>query len=175
MRQGVVYLFSMCFYYNTYNTSTRRAWDLIMNMTTHQLCFAKLMVLCYQIIIIIIVIYMYINENEMRYTCTHIYIFKQKCKTPEMSVTNASLIYLSRRCNRWCTINFSTNAGILLIWLLGTNSSEMLIEIDAFSFKKTHLKMSSGKWRPSCLGLNVFWCFVNVWVGYLTSLSSHSY
>ena len=92
-----------------------------------------------------------------------------------MSVTNASLISLSRRCNRWCTINFSTNAGILLIWLLGTISSEMLIEIDAFSFKKTHLKMSSGKWRPSCLGINVFWCFVNVWVGYLAYLSSHPY
>ena len=26
---------------------------------------------------------------------------------------------------------------------------------DTFSFKKMYLKMSSGKWRPSCLGLNV--------------------
>ena len=25
-----------------------------------------------------------------------------------------------------------------------------------YSFKKMHVKMSSGKWRPSCLGLNVF-------------------
>ena len=41
-----------------------------------------------------------------------------------------------------------TNAGILLIWPLGTNFSEILIEIDTFSFKKMHLKMSSGKWRP---------------------------
>ena len=48
-----------------------------------------------------------------------------------------------------------TNAGILLIWHLGTNFSEILIEIHAFSFKKIHLKMSSGKWRPFCLGLNV--------------------
>ena len=31
----------------------------------------------------------------------------------------------------------------------------MLIEIHIFSFKKIHLKMSSGKWRPFCLGLNV--------------------
>ena len=31
----------------------------------------------------------------------------------------------------------------------------MLIEIHTFSFKKIHLKMSSGKWRPLCLGLNV--------------------
>ena len=28
-------------------------------------------------------------------------------------------------------------------------------EIHTFSFKKMHLKLSSGKWRPSCLGLNV--------------------
>ena len=48
-----------------------------------------------------------------------------------------------------------TNAGILLIGPLGTNLSEMLIEIHTFSFKKIHLKMSSGKWRPFCLGLNV--------------------
>ena len=44
---------------------------------------------------------------------------------------------------------------ILLIGPLGTNFSEMLIEILPFSFKKIHLKMSSGKWRPFCLGLNV--------------------
>ena len=48
-----------------------------------------------------------------------------------------------------------TNAGILLIGPLGTNFSEILIEIYSFSFKKMHLKMSSGKWRQSCLGLNV--------------------
>ena len=49
----------------------------------------------------------------------------------------------------------STNAGILLIGHLGTNFSEILIEIYTFSFKKMHLKMSSGKWRPFPLGLNV--------------------
>ena len=48
-----------------------------------------------------------------------------------------------------------TNVGILLIGPLGTNFSEILIEIKTFSFKKMHLKMSSGKWQPSCLGLNV--------------------
>ena len=47
-----------------------------------------------------------------------------------------------------------TNAGILLIEPLGTNFSEMLLEIYTFSFTKMHLKMS-GKWRPFCLGLNV--------------------
>ena len=48
-----------------------------------------------------------------------------------------------------------TNAGIVLIGPLGTNFSEILIEIYIFSFKKMHLKMSSGEWLPSCLGLNV--------------------
>ena len=48
-----------------------------------------------------------------------------------------------------------TNAGILLIGPLGTNYSEIFIEIHTFSFKKMHLKMSSGKWLPFCLGLNM--------------------
>ena len=48
-----------------------------------------------------------------------------------------------------------TNVGILLIGPLGTIFSEMLIEIHTFSFMKIHLNMSSGKWRPFCLGFNV--------------------
>ena len=48
-----------------------------------------------------------------------------------------------------------TKVGILLIGPLGINFSEMLIEIQTFSLKKIHLKMSSAKWRPFCLGLNV--------------------
>ena len=47
-----------------------------------------------------------------------------------------------------------TNAGILLIGPLGTNFSEILIEIIIFSFKKMRLKVSSGIWRPFCLVLN---------------------
>ena len=48
-----------------------------------------------------------------------------------------------------------TNAGILLIGPSGTNFNEILIGIQTFSFKKIHLKMSSAKWHPFCLGLNV--------------------
>ena len=48
-----------------------------------------------------------------------------------------------------------TSAWILLIGPLGTNFSEILIEIVTFSFKKMRLKVSSAKWRPWCLGLNV--------------------
>ena len=48
-----------------------------------------------------------------------------------------------------------TNAVILSIGPLGTNFSEILIKIITFSFKKMRSKVSSGKRRPSCLGLNV--------------------
>ena len=48
-----------------------------------------------------------------------------------------------------------TNAGILLTGPLGTNFSEILIEILTFSFKKMRLKVLSAKRRPFCLSLNV--------------------
>ena len=47
-----------------------------------------------------------------------------------------------------------TNAEVLLICPKGTNF--ILVEIQTFSLKeKIHVKMSSGKRRPFCLGLNV--------------------
>ena len=49
-----------------------------------------------------------------------------------------------------------TNAGLLLIGPLGTNFSEILIEILTFSFKKMRLKVSSAKRRPFCIGLKQF-------------------
>ena len=48
-----------------------------------------------------------------------------------------------------------TGDGILLIRTLITSFSDILSEIHTFSFKKMHLKMSSAKWRPFCIGLNV--------------------
>ena len=54
-----------------------------------------------------------------------------------------------------CQATIWTDAGILLIGPLGTNFNEILIKIHTFSFKKIHWKMSSGKGRPFCLGLNV--------------------
>ena len=73
-----------------------------------------------------------------------------------------------------------TKAGLLLIGPLGTNFNEILIEIHTFSFKKMHLKMSSLKWHPFSLGLNVLiteakllkWFLVNLcnicWNTYMT-------
>ena len=58
-----------------------------------------------------------------------------------------------------------TNAGILLIGSLGTNFSEILIGIQTFSFKKIQFKMSSAKWHPICLGLNVL-KRINEWRNY---------
>ena len=48
-----------------------------------------------------------------------------------------------------------TNADILILGPFGTNFSEFLIVIHRFSFNKMHMKMSSAKWRPFCLCLNV--------------------
>ena len=55
----------------------------------------------------------------------------------------------------WCQAIIWTSDGILLNWPLGTNSSEMLIEIHIFSFKKMHVKLAFGKLWPFCLGLHV--------------------
>ena len=62
-----------------------------------------------------------------------------------------------------------TNARILLIGFLWTNFSQILIEFPTFSFKKMRLKVSSAKWWPFCLGLNVLsylqsphWQFIGV-------------
>ena len=58
-----------------------------------------------------------------------------------------------------------TNDGILLIGPLGTNFSEISIVIETFSFKKIYLKISSGKSRPFCFGLNVLKNFPRGWQG----------
>ena len=50
-----------------------------------------------------------------------------------------------------CQAIIWTNAVILLIRASGTNFSEILSEIHAFSFKK----MSSVKWQPFCKSLSV--------------------
>ena len=64
-----------------------------------------------------------------------------------------------------------TNAGISSIGPLGTNFNEILIKIHTFSFKKIHLKMSSRKWQPFCLGLNV----LNRWTHEDTHVHSKEY
>ena len=53
-----------------------------------------------------------------------------------------------------CQAIIWTSAGILVIGPLGTNFSEILIEIQTFSLKKIRLKMSSAKCCSFRLGLN---------------------
>ena len=71
-----------------------------------------------------------------------------------------------------CQAIIWTNAGILLIGPLGTNFSEILIEIQTFSLKKIRLKMSSAKCCSFRLGLNVLtW---NLHSQALSRLTKHS-
>ena len=56
-----------------------------------------------------------------------------------------------------------TNYVSFSFWPLGTNISQIVFEIQKFSFKKMHLKMSSGEWRPCCLDLNVLTRLVSSW------------
>ena len=56
--------------------------------------------------------------------------------------------------------NIWTNPGILLIGPLGTNVSEILIEIPTFSSKRP-LKIYA-KWRLFCLGFNVLTRFCRI-------------
>ena len=67
-----------------------------------------------------------------------------------------------------------TNAGLLLIGPLGTNFSEILIEILTFSFKKMRLKVSSAKRRPFCLGLNVITERPQRQICHFVGVSSHT-
>ena len=54
-----------------------------------------------------------------------------------------------------CEAIILTHAGILLIGPLGMNFSEILIEVNTFSLKKMHLKISSAKRCLICLRLDV--------------------
>ena len=52
----------------------------------------------------------------------------------------------------WPQAIIGTNAWLLSIRPWGTNFSEILIQMQTFSFGKMRLKMSSAKWRPFCPG-----------------------
>ena len=75
---------------------------------------------------------------------THIYI-----RNLSIISSNNGLSPVRRQAIIW------TNGWIFVIVRLGTKFSDILIEICTFSFTKMNFKMSSGKWWPFCLGLNV--------------------
>ena len=61
---------------------------------------------------------------------------------------------MTRICVSKLTIVVSDN-GILLIGTSATNFGEILSKIHTISFRKMHLKTTSVKWLPHCLGLSV--------------------
>ena len=65
-----------------------------------------------------------------------------------------------------CLAIIWTSAGILLIGPLGTNFNEILIGIQTFSLNKIQVKISSGKWQPFGLSLDVL---NDIWVYFLSS------
>ena len=87
--------------------------------------------------------YLYFCINSMRRWLTHICVSK-------ITITGSDNGLSS--CRRQA--NIETNTGILVAGPLRTNFSEIVIEIHIFSWKKIHFKLSSGNWRPFCLGLN---------------------
>ena len=67
-------------------------------------------------------------------------------------------------------------AGILSIPTLGTNFSEIVIEIQIFSLTKMRLKMSPAKRQKLCLGLNVltrFQHWFRQWLVAVQAISHH--
>ena len=66
-----------------------------------------------------------------------------------------------------------TNAVILLIQTLGTNSNKISIETLTFWFKKKNLKVLSEKWRPFCLGPNVLYKVFIIRFWFFPSVSQH--
>ena len=99
----------------------------------------------------------YQNHNKLEQSASHVFIFLTHWgRVTHICVNKLTIISSDnglspgrRQAIIW------TNAGILLIGPLGTNVSEILVGIQTFLLKKMHLKVSSGKCLPFCLGLNV--------------------
>ena len=78
------------------------------------------------------------------------------CRVTHICVRYVTIVRLDNGlwpCRRQAII--LTNAGILLIGPLGTKFNEILIGIQTFLLRKMQYKMSSAKWHPFCLGVNV--------------------
>ena len=76
----------------------------------------------------------------------------------------------------WRQVMIWTNAGILLIWPLGTNFSEILTEIHTFSFKKMHLENGGHFVQASIKHSLMSTCwFLCYWLVYLGLVYWHIY
>ena len=90
-----------------------------------------------------------LDQKKHNYCLTHWGRVMHICVSKQTSIDSDNVLSPGR-----CQAIIWTKAAILLIGPLGTNFSEISIEIHILSFKKMHLKMSSGKWQPFCHGLN---------------------
>ena len=95
-------------------------------------------------------------HNKKKIANIYLYNFLR----PNVCVSKFTIIAGRRQAIIW------TNDGILLIRHLGTNFNEIIIKIYIFSFKKIHLKLSSGYWHPFCVSLNVIshWIPTQQWL-----------
>ena len=101
------------------------------------------------------------QKGKAIYQLTHWGRFRHKCVNKLTIIVSDNGLSSSRhQAIIW------TNAVILLIRTLGTNLSEISIEILTFLFKKKISKVSPERWWPSCIGLSVLTQYpeVNAWV-----------
>ena len=119
-----------------------------------------------QIMVIMVTITMMIAIIQVLHVWTHTAMewILNSAWHADFITLNISQVHLAHwgRVTHICVSKLTIIAGILLIRPLGTNVNEMLIEILKFSFMKMRLKVSSAKWRPFRLGLNVvktYWSF----------------
>ena len=71
---------------------------------------------------------------------------------------------------RACQSVILANAGLFLM-VPETNLSKIRIKIQQISLTEMNLKMTSAKWRPLCLGLNVIWTQIIKWCAFQTFYS----
>ena len=105
---------------------------LILHIVTHQILYAVHFCLCYAY-------NLFVTMKWIMGSLTHWGRVTQICVGKLIIIGSDNGLSPGRR-----QAIIWTNAGILLIWPLGTNFSEISIDIQTFSFKKIHFKMSSG-------------------------------
>ena len=94
--------------------------------------------------------------HSVHYNCLFRGFQKGHCPVQTGPRIPRNLSFLNRR-----SFEPGSSSEPVLTGPLGTNV-EILSGIQTFSFNGMHLKMSSAKWRPLCLGLNVLKMYVNI-------------